>query len=99
MDWIGRLIGTKMDKDKDKLIVLLLLAVIITALATYSITKDMTEKQTEKLVLQNINNAYQQCQQTCGLKTPAFTSLDGKRLDCICLEFADGNSINNIIQG
>ena len=93
MGWIGRLIGIKMDKQK--LIVGIILPIILLVLLTYGVTRSITEKK----VLENINIAFQQCEKTCGFNKPAFTSVDGKTLDCICLEFDYGNSTNDIIQG
>ena len=107
MGWILRLIGTKMDEEGNleidyknpKLkIISIILIIIISIAGTYFITKNIIEKQNQKAILNSIASAYSQCQQICIDKKPAFTNFDGKSMECICLEFSNGNSTNNIIQ-
>lgn len=103
MDLIGRLIGIKMDDDIEfnlghKVVVIILIVIMVVSI-TYFATKSTIEKQIEENVFERIGLAFQQCEKTCGFNKPAFTSVDGKTLDCICLEFTDGNSTDNFLQG
>ena len=84
----------EVSKQQARVIVLIIL---VTITITFLTTKGIVEKQTQETVLENINTAYNECQQNCGFKKPAFTYLDGTGLDCICLEFADGDSTNSSI--
>ena len=80
-------------------IIAIILIIVISVAGTYFITKNMIVEQNQKAILNVIDSAYNQCQQICGNKKPAFTNFNGETMDCICLDFANGNSTNNIIQG
>ena len=90
----------EVDYKSPKIKVISIVLIIIVSIAgTYFITKNITEGQNQKAILNVIVSAYNQCQQICDNKKPAFTNFNGETMDCICLDFANGNSTNNIIQG
>jgi len=90
--------GDEEIKRPTKVFIGMLFLLIVAVALTIFVTKNMTEKNIQETYLHNLNNAYSECQQTCGLKQPAFTSLDGESLTCICLDNSNGNSANNEIQ-
>ena len=53
-------------KFDNKVIGGILLTLIIAIPITYVVTKEIVEKQTQETVLENINIAYEQCQQNYG---------------------------------
>lgn len=75
-----------------------LIAILISSLTTFYITKNIVQNRTQKEIFQNMDNSYNQCRQICGIKKPALIDFSEGTMGCICLEVTNnGNSPNNNI--